>query len=285
MTAHIQDTDSRRQSQDSLRSGDHDHGLHDVNAQIVAMQRPSRSILRVTASAADLAAGWAVPNTAFRIHFDTPEGEASRIYTVRSVDLAAATFDFDLVLHQHASLMMQWAAERVVGDRFRVSGPRPQGQIPAVAGGPIALFLDETAMPALHTLLPLLPADARGVGWIATNDEQAFAALRPPAGLALKRLHASHAGTAASAPLVTLARTLKQPEQYVVWGAGERDEMRLIRQHFRNLGLSKEQVAVSGYWKRGVTNSEIDQHRLKDYQRIMDDGGSLADYDDLSIGI
>lgn len=278
------DMDSRRQSPQSLRSGDHDHGLHHTTAQILAIQTPLRSVLRVTARL-DGVAGWTEPNTAFRIQLDTPEGEASRIYTVRSVDLDAGSFDFDIVRHAHPSLMMQWAAARRPGDRFRITGPRPQGMIPPTNGKAIALFLDETAIPALYSMLPHLPPGARGIGWVATNDEMAFAELPRLPGLTLKRVLATHAGNVSSAPLVAQALALEHPNDYVVWGAGERDEMRLIRQHFRHLGLSKEQVAVSGYWKRGVSNTEIDQHRLQGYQRIMDNGGSLADYDDLAIGI
>lgn len=287
MTERHHDTDSQHQSNQALRNGDHNHGLQDLTATIVAIKRPLRSVLRLSAHMPGLAgdANWALPNTALRIHLETPQGEVSRIYTVRHVDLAADVFHFDIVLHPHASLMMLWAGARVVGDTFRVTGPRPQATVPVANDRRVALFADDSAIPALDTLLRTLPVDTHGVGWVATDDTAAFGELPAPAGLSLLRLDATNTGEVASAPLVRQALALGNPAHHVVWGAGERDQMRLIRQHFRNAGLAKEDVAAAGYWKRGATNTEIDQHRLAAYRRVIAEGGTLQDYDDLAIGI
>ena len=62
--------------------------------------------------------------------------------------------------------------------------------------------------------------------------------------------------------------------------------MRAIRAHFRKtVGLAKDDVVVFGYWKRGVSTTEIDQNRLRNYTSILENGGALADIDDLAIGI
>ena len=86
--------------------------------------------------------------------------------------------------------------------------------------------------------------------------------------------------------LAEYALELDNPGDYAVWGAGERDEMRAIRAHFRKtVGLAKDDVVVFGYWKRGVSTTEIDQNRLRNYTSILENGGTLADIDDLAIGI
>ncbi|MDZ7917140.1 MAG: SIP domain-containing protein [Rhodococcus sp. (in: high G+C Gram-positive bacteria)] len=90
------------------------------------------------------------------------------------------------------------------------------------------------------------PEGLTGVGWVATDDTEAFA----------------------------------------VWGARELDQMRAIRAHFREtVGLAKDGVVVFGYWKRGVSTTEIYQNRLRNYTSILESGGTLADIDDLAIGI
>jgi NADPH-dependent ferric siderophore reductase len=49
-----------------------------------------------------------------------------------------------------------------------------------------------------------------------------------------------------------------EPDAYV-WAAGEATSLIPVRRYLRHeLGLSPEQLAVEGYWKRGVTN--LDHH-------------------------
>lgn len=52
--------------------------------------------------------------------------------------------------------------------------------------------------------------------------------------------------------------------------------MRAIGQHFHHVaGLSKEQVLVAGYWKRGVSNTEIDQRRRQSVGQLIANDGTL----------
>jgi hypothetical protein len=85
--------------------------------------------------------------------------------------------------------------------------------------------------------------------------------------------------------LLERAEALHDPAAHILWGAGERSEMRAIRQYFLSAGLEKRDVAVSGYWKRGVSNSEIDLRRRESYERLIAQGGTLADFDDLAVEI
>lgn len=275
------------QSGGPLRNAEHDRSLHAVTASVVAIARPVPSVLRVTASLASSGDDphWALPNVAFRIHLDGAiDGGASRIYTVRSYDTAAAAFTFDIVLHEHASPMMRWGDSLRVGDAFRLTGPRPQFTVPGGSGRKLTLFLDETGIPALYAMLQQWPAGASGIGWVVTDDEAAFQELPKVPGLALQRLGTAH--VAPDGPLAAKARALQDPHDYAIWGAGERDEMRAIRQHFRvDAGLDKEQVLVAGYWKRGVSNTHIDARRKHSFEQLIANGGTLADFDDLAVEV
>lgn len=178
---------SQQQPGGPLRNAEHDRNLHDVMAVVTAIARPVPSVLRVTArldrSGDDT--HWTLPNVAFRIHLDGPAyGGASRIYTVRSYDAAASAFTFDIVLHEHASPMMRWGASLCVADTFRLTGPRPQFTVADGKEKKIALFLDETGIPALYAMLKQWPANAACIGWVVTDDEAAFKELPAVPGLA-----------------------------------------------------------------------------------------------------
>ena len=75
------------------------------------------------------------------------------------------------------------------------------------------------------------------------------------------------------------------PKGWTLWAAGERQEMRDLRSHFRALGLAREDVRVFGYWKHGASSSEIDRIRLREYAEIRKRGLRLEDLDDAELPI
>ncbi|GAB3262730.1 siderophore-interacting protein [Kineosporia babensis] len=260
-----------------LRSADHNRAMHDATATITGIHHPTPHLLRFTAELpAPVAADptWGTPNVTLRLELSA---DVSRVYTVRRFDPTAATIEVDVVLHSGESPMMQWAAGLRLGLEVAFRGPRQHFVIPDEPARPVALFLDATAIPALYAILAHWPERVGGVGWVRTEDAAAFAELPSVPGLELHRIETG---------LLERAHVLPNPEQYVVWGAGEREDMRALRSHFRStVGLAKEHVALYGYWKRGLSNTEIDQYRLANYQRILADGGNLDDIDDLAITI
>ncbi|QQM20500.1 SIP domain-containing protein [Rhodococcus sp. P-2] len=269
-----------------LRTADHNRGLNDVRAVVEAMERPSDHLLRITAHLTESTDDptWSRPNVTVRMNLGPNFDDASRVYTVRSYDSATGSIVIDVVLHGQTSPMMRWAAALTIGDTFGLTGPRPHFLVPEVPGRRIALFLDGTAIPALYSIIEQLPTDVVGIGWVTTDDEVAFDELPTLPGLELHRVSADPAES--DDPLTARARELADPESYVVWGAGERNEMRSIRKHFRStVGLDKDDVAIFGYWKHGVSNTEIDLRRRENYERILADGGTLTDIDDLAIEI
>jgi len=267
-----------------LHHPDHDRGIDEITVTITGVIRPTPRLIRFTAClpvGADNPS-WAQPNVAVRLQLGADFGHVSRVYTVRTYDPATRSFDVDVVVHGDTSPMMRWTSGLRPGDTVLLAGPRPQLVVPEAPERRVALFLDATAIPALYSMLEQWPTGLEGVGWVATSDRAAFDELPGVTGVDLRRVDPD----AELRPLATEAISLDHPEQYVVWGAGERDEMRDIRRHFRDtVGLTKDEVAVFGYWKRGVTNTEIDRRRLQSYQRLLADGGSLEELDDLAIEI
>ncbi len=155
---------------------------------------------------------WSRPNVTVRMNLGPAFDDASRVYTVRSYDSASGSIVVDVVLHGQTSPMMRWAAALAVGDTFGLTGPRPHFLIPDVPGRRIALFLDGTAIPALHSIIEQLPTDVVGIGWVTTDDEVAFAELPAlPPGLELHRVSADP--TEPDGPLAVRARELANPRE------------------------------------------------------------------------
>ncbi|QNG20251.1 siderophore-interacting protein [Rhodococcus triatomae] len=277
----------------ALSGADHARAIGTVEMRVVELRRPARHLLRIVAeSLVPLEdPNWLRPNVAVRIHLATVgDGEISRVYTVRSLDLGAWRMEIDVVLHPGTSPMMMWVAALRAGEVFRLTGPRPHFLPPVVPGRRIAMFLDETAIPALYAILRQWPSGSEAVGWVESADPFPVEELREAADSAGVTLHhvrrdpESLPGTTGA--LVAAARTLTDPAGHTVWAAGERDEMRALRTHFRSeVGLPKDDVAVFGYWKHGMSTSEVDRHRLAHYERTLAAGGRIDDLDDFAIGV
>ncbi|UFN42713.1 siderophore-interacting protein [Nocardioides okcheonensis] len=220
-----------------------------------------------------------------------------RTYTVRDVlgSGEETVLVVDLVLHLEGDLVgpgSTWASTASVGDRIVVLAPRrgfPYGGIeftPA-PGADLLLVGDETAVPAICTVLEQLPDDAVGTAFLevpVTGDVQD---VRRPAGVdvvwlprqgrehgvALHEAVVAHLGIA-GAP-VEVAPDEVDPDLWetpsysssgeevpaevggvggtYAWIAGESKVVTGLRRHLvGELGFDRRQVAFMGYWRRGV---------------------------------
>lgn len=266
----------------------HDRDITEFAATITSISRPSPSLLRFTAHLPGSVANgqWMLPNVAIRFYLDERYGGHTRVYTVRDYDPVSEAVVVDVVQHEGDSPMMRWSREVQVGDVLSITGPRPHFIVPEAHGREAVLFADETAIPALASIMDQWPAETRGRGWVSGPDPAAFAELPEIAGLDLTFVDTRHAAN--TAPLAEAARAIQDVDvdDIVVWAAGERDEMREIRRHFRaHHGLDKDDLAVFGYWKRGVTNTRIDIERKAHYERMVAAGADVTDFDDLALPI
>lgn len=267
--------------QEAILSKDHNKGLHRTHGTVREIIEVTRELVRVVVHIDGLSDDpqWSRPNVSLRIHLSDGAEPLSRIYTVRAADVRAETIDIDVVRHGESSPMMRWLDRLRLGDDIPMVGPRPHFQFPAGEGRELLLFADSTAIPALYSLLAQMPAGTRARGWVATSDLVAFEELPIISGLTLERLVP---GTGFAEQLALFSAGA----QVVVWGAGERDEMRAVRSHFRNeVGAPKDDVAVYGYWKRGTSNTKIDEARLRAYEVLLAEGGTVTELDDLALPI
>jgi NADPH-dependent ferric siderophore reductase len=215
-----------------------------------------------------------------------------RTYTVRAVRPGRREVDVDLVRHGDAGPASAFAGAARTGDRAVLLGPNRDFlgvhgglEFRPAAGhrGPVLLAGDETAVPAVLSVLEGLPADAHGEAVLevpAAGDELAVAAPRgvrvtwavrggavghgerlvPLVEQALARIGL----TVGSVPAVETI-TEADPDELVwevpegtaapgvyAWLAGEAGVVSGLRRRLvRDLGVDRRSVAFMGYWRRG----------------------------------
>ncbi|MEO3751729.1 siderophore-interacting protein [Streptomyces sp. B6B3] len=176
----------------------------------------------------------------------------TRTYTVRVWDPDARELTIDFVYHGDQGLAGPWAAAARPGDTLHLTGPGG-GYAPDPDADWHLMVGDESALPAVAVALEALPAGAVAkvfleiagpeeeqkilshgdveIIWLDRGDRPAGTTLVP-------------AVTAADLPPGT-------PHAFV---HGEAHFVRDLRRHLRHeLGLNRERMSVSGYWRRGVT--------------------------------
>ena len=146
--------------------------------------------------------------------------------------------------------LSDWAGTAAPGDTAAVSGPG-RGYVPDRQASSFLVAGDESALPAITTLLPALPTDARVVVLIEIADPAARLpwAGRPSAVTTWLNLPI---GAAPGDLLVEAVVAADLEDTVRVWAAGEAAAMQRIRRHlFEDRGLPRSQAVVRGYWKHG----------------------------------
>jgi NADPH-dependent ferric siderophore reductase len=224
-----------------------------------------------------------------------------RTYTVRDVRGTGVDTRLvvDFVLHLEEGAVgpgSAWAARASVGDRLVTLAPRRGeafGGIEFAPGAARVLLLaaDETAVPAVCSILEDLPAGARGAAFLEVPCSADVQEVRHPAGVDVvwlprdgaplgARVHEAvlaHLGAPAAGPAEepaevdpelwetpTYSSSGEEVDESAVsvghdldgvyaWIAGESAVVTGLRRHLvRELGMDRRQVAFMGYWRRGV---------------------------------
>jgi NADPH-dependent ferric siderophore reductase len=174
---------------------------------------------------------------------------AVRTYTPRRFDEASRTLEVQFVLHGTGPAS-EWAERAAPGDQLAIGGPGGRFSFdPAVRRWWIAG--DESAIPAVGTLLEALPADASAEVHleVAGPDDETELPGPPPTW------HHRRAPDAWGAELYDAARSASIADGTRVWVACEAAAMRRIRQHsLRDRGLPASSLVTRGYWRLGVAD-------------------------------
>ncbi|MFP5367419.1 MAG: siderophore-interacting protein [Actinomycetes bacterium] len=176
----------------------------------------------------------------------------TRTYTLRWVDPEARELAIDFVVHGDEGLAGPWAAHAQPGETLTFTGPGgaynpdPDADWYLFAG-------DEAALPAIAACLEALPADAKGLAFIEVDSDDDIQRVAAPAGVTLHWLFRNGVPAGESSLLAQAVADAEWPEGRVdVFAHGERGYMKQLRDvFFKQRGLERRQVSLSGYWAKG----------------------------------
>ena len=172
-----------------------------------------------------------------------------RTLTPMAVDPVAGQLQVAVVRHGEGPLST-WAEAARVGDEVAVSGPGRGYEIDPEATS-FLLAGDESALPAILTVLAELPSGAAARVLVEVEDDSDRVELPSPASVSdvwLLRSSGAEPGDA----FVEALRREPIVEGTPVWVAGEAAAVQRARRLlFDQRGLSRSQAVIRGYWKLG----------------------------------
>jgi NADPH-dependent ferric siderophore reductase len=193
--------------------------------------------------------------------FDDGSRAPIRTLTPRRIEAEPAELDVDVVLHGEGPIST-WAAAAQPGALAAVSGTG-RGIEVADDGAPWVLLGDESAMPAIATLLEALPPSTAVQVVVEVAHPDARLDLPPHAGATVT--WCDRVGD--EAPGAALVRAAldgplapgQLPPEGRAFAAGEAAAIQRIRRHVvEELGHPRPRTVIRGYWKHGRAATDDD---------------------------
>ncbi|GAB3561170.1 siderophore-interacting protein [Arthrobacter alkaliphilus] len=182
----------------------------------------------------------------------------TRTYTIRWVDEAAQELAIDFVVHGDEGLAGPWALRAQPGDPLVFTGPG--GAYNPAPDADWYLFAgDDAALPAIAASIESLPADAKGLAFLEVDSEADILDIAAPDGVELRWLLRSGVPAGSSSILLdALGEAEWLPGRVDVFAHGERGYMKGLRDiFFKQRGLERSQVSLSGYWAQGRVEDDF----------------------------
>jgi NADPH-dependent ferric siderophore reductase len=186
---------------------------------------------------------------------DGQQRPVNRTYTPRRWDVQTGELTVDFLVHGEG-IGSTWAQQAQPGQVVALSH-QPGGAYKVDAEADWYLIGgDEAALPAIGTLLEVLPAHCSAHVFVEVANEAEELKLDSPARFQTTWLHHGGAAGRAGRRLEEAVRECSFPEgDGRVWIGCEAGVMRDIRRHLLNdRGMDRGQIHTQGYWKCGATN-------------------------------
>lgn len=183
---------------------------------------------------------------------------ATRVYTLRAIDVAAGTVTIDFALHAQAGPATTWALAAAPGDLVGAVGPAAGG---FQAAGFHVFAGDETGLPGIARLLEALDAAAQGVAFIEVQHAIDTLPLTKPEGVAVHWLyrHDAPAGTTSLLPDAVAGITWPSNlEDAFFWGGCEYRAFREIHRILKHeVKLPRARQVLYSHWHRALSEEQI----------------------------
>ncbi|MYS22694.1 NADPH-dependent ferric siderophore reductase, contains FAD-binding and SIP domains [Streptomyces sp. DvalAA-14] len=185
-----------------------------------------------------------------------------RTYTIRDVRRDPPELDVDFALHGDLGPASRWAGQARPGDRLSMLAPAAadNGGVdfrPPEGTDRILLTADETALPAVASILSGLPQGIGVKAWIEVPHSDDRLPLVTKADAEITWL--IRTGADRTTPLLTaLAAADLPPGTPYAWLAGESAAVRAQRRHLvADRGFDRKAISFTGYWRQGATEDEL----------------------------
>ncbi|MBM7173152.1 siderophore-interacting protein [Streptomyces sp. G44] len=179
----------------------------------------------------------------------------TRTYTVRRWDPEAVELTVDFVHHGERGLAGPWAATVEPGEEIFFSGPGG-GYSPGAEADWHLLVGDESALPAIGASLEAMPAGTVAKAFIEVSGPEEEQEIRTPADAEITWLHRGERqiGDALHEAVSAWEFPAGTVRAFV---HGEAHFVKSLRHHLRTeRGLAREQLSISGYWRRGADEDD-----------------------------
>jgi NADPH-dependent ferric siderophore reductase len=192
-------------------------------------------------------------------HAGTPVGAEAprpmmRTYTPRRFDRGTRELDVDFILHGDGPAST-WASQAAVGQTLAIAGPGRNYVIDTAADW-FLLAGDDTAIPAISTILESLPAHLAAQVFLEVVDRDDEVEIPAHPRATITWLHRGPDATHAGGPLEASLRNYPLPDgSGRIYVACESGAMRRIRSLLlKDKTINREHVVTRGYWKLGAVD-------------------------------
>ncbi len=174
-----------------------------------------------------------------------------RTFTPRHFDPGLTTLDVEFVLHGEGPASA-WANQAAPGQRIALAGPG--GRMPLELGpGRWVVAGDESAIPAIGTLLAALPASASAEVYLEVDGDSDERELESAADVSATWLHRQPGSFGPTLQSALSAADLTGVAG--IWVACEATAVRLIRRALLTEGrVDPSSLVTRGYWRLGEQN-------------------------------
>ena len=222
-------------------------------ARVARTEQLSTGMVRVVFAGEDVAG---LPELVHTDHYiKIVFGQATRTYTIRSLDRERGEMTVDFVVHGDAGLAGLWAAAAAPGDEIEFRGPG--GAWAPDADAVLHLLVgDESAAPAIAAALDRLPAGAAAEVYVEVEGPGAELPLPTTTGTTVHWIHRDgrHPGVALAD---AVQRSEWDPDGLCAFVHGNADMIKDLRRFlFLDRGVPRSQVSISGYWRTGLTEDD-----------------------------
>lgn len=179
-----------------------------------------------------------------------PEAErpVGAYYTVREHRAEVAELDIDVLVHEPLGHASAWARAAQPGDVVALWGPRKAYEPPEDTAWQL-LVGDETAVPAIASILRDLPPGMRAIAIIEVADAREEQPLPSRGDVEVRWLHRDGAEAGRTDLVLDALEGLELPAgRGYAWGGGEVTMINRARRFLRQRGLGREATSLIGYW-------------------------------------